>query len=240
MNNDNLTSVSFWIFLTAGPSLTAPNVFHFISPAFLYPLSFLCGSPLPFHSGFTYAVFFNYYYFESNSESIDMSSTTLYMLHWELTSQSNESHSSVNIRSIAVHPEKKKKKKKKKKKSGPGAAAAALRSDGALQCSPHEINLSPGTSSGEGISAASRTTWATQMNDVMHRGPTFFLFLLGNGCNQLAHHLRLKANTPRKPSSLEHRFYFSCSAAAFWWRKVADDTKRASSHPQDSYRGNLV
>lgn len=132
-----------------------------------------------------------------------MSSTTLFMLHRELTSQSNEFHSSVNIRRISVHP-------KKKKKSGPGAA---LKSDRTLLCSPHEINLNTGTSSGEGISAASRATWATQMNDVMHRSPTFFFFLLGNGCNQLAHHLRLKANTPWQPPSLEHRFYFSCSAA---------------------------
>lgn len=43
---------------------------------------------------------------KDTSGSTDISSTILFMLYWELTSQSNESHSSVNIRRISFHPKK--------------------------------------------------------------------------------------------------------------------------------------
>lgn len=144
------------------------------------------------------------------------------MLYWQLTSQSNESHSSVNIRRISFHPKKRTRRSGSMEQLGD---AMPLR----FWYYPHEINLNRGTSSGEGISAASTPTWATQMNDAMLYSPTF---LLGDGCNQLAHHLRSEANSSWQGApSLEHRFYFSCYAA--FWKKVADYTTQATSHFQD-------
>lgn len=60
---------------------------------------------------------------------------------------------------------------------------------------PHEINLSGGTSSGEGISGAVETN----LSDTDERCFLRFTvqhFSLGDGCSQLAHHLRSEANSP--------------------------------------------
>lgn len=108
-------------------------------------LSLLCGSFLPLHtraSTHSHADLFPFFPFEASREPPTRQAQPS-SCATELTSQSNESHSSVNIRRVSVRPE----------PSGPGAAA--LRSDGALHRSPHGTTVSAGTSSGEGISAAS-------------------------------------------------------------------------------------
>lgn len=80
-------------------------------PSLPHSFSFLCGffEPAYFHTRTTTELnsgFIKYAGKTAPRKATDISSTILFMLYWELTSQTNESHSSVNIRRISFHPKK--------------------------------------------------------------------------------------------------------------------------------------
>lgn len=205
-------------------------------PSLPHSFSFLCGffEPAYFHTPTTTELnsgFIKYAGGEKKctSKSTDISSTILFMLYWELTSQSNESHSSVNIRRISFHPKKADQAQRLYGATGRCDAIALLVLSSWNQYEQRTVVRRRHLCDVEtNLSDTDARCYALQSN----------IFLPGDGCNQLAHHLRSEANSSwQSTPSPEHRFYFSC-CAAFWKKGGRLYNTRNFSFP--GYRGNLV
>lgn len=191
------------------PPLSVPHSFSFLCGFFFFPSPELISTH---NSGFIkYA-----------GKKATRKAQTLFMLYWELTSQSNESHSSVNIRRISFHPKKRTRRSGSMERLGDAMPLRFL-----VLSSWNQFEHVVRRRHLGGVELERHTDercYALQSN-------IFFVFFC-NGCNQLAHHLRSEANSSWQGApSLEPRCYFSCCAA--FWKKVADYTTHATSHFQD-------